>query len=105
MFYEGLDQALAYALNPLSSPLSSSFAGSVFDLVYLVHPAGSGVEKLADLIQRCTPVGLIVVDHQGSTEVVTPQPNPYLDVNLKRYFLEHLDAFKAYTKYRVNPIQ
>ncbi len=78
-FYEGIDQALATLKNPVSSPLSTSFAGSVFDLCYLVHPDGSHVELLADLLQLCTPLGLIVVDHRGTKEVVKPKVNPFLD--------------------------
>jgi hypothetical protein len=104
-FYEGIDQALAYLVNPVASPLSSSFAGSIFDQVYIVHPEGSQVDRLTDLLQRCTPLGLVVVDPQQTTEVVEPKPNPYLNADLKQYFLSHLDAFEKYTKYRVNPIQ
>lgn len=104
-YYAGLDQALAYLVNPVSSPLSESLAGGIFDHVYLVHPAGSGVEVLADLVQRCTPVGLVIVDRNGTREVVKPKVNPYLNPDLKAYFLAHLDAFSAYTQYKVNPIQ
>ena len=62
MFYEGIDQALAYLVNPMSSPVvdsPDSFVGSIFDQVYIVHPAGSEIQRLADLLQRCTPIGLI----------------------------------------------
>ena len=105
IYYEGLDQALAYLMNPVSSPFAESFVGSIFDNVYLVHPAGSNVEKLADLIQRCTPLGLGVVDQNGVKELVKPKPNPYLSPELKAYFLDRLDAFQIYTQYKINPIQ
>lgn len=40
LYYEGLHEAMAYLVNPRYSPLThSEFAGSVFDYVYLVHPA------------------------------------------------------------------
>lgn len=105
-YYEGIDQALSYLVNPVSSPLAQSFAGGVFDYVYVVHPAGTGVEALADVLQRCTPLGLIVVNQQGTpNELVKPKLNPYLNIDIKAYFLAHLDAFEAYKKYKVNPIQ
>ena len=104
-FYEGIDQALAMLKNPVSSPLSESFAGSVFDLCYLVHPDGSHVEVLADLLQLCTPLGLIVVDHDGTREVVKPKANPFLDQGLKTYFMSRMDALESYLKFDVNPVQ
>ena len=104
-FYDGIDQALAYLVNPVSSPLSASFIGSVFDYVYVVHPQGSQIERLRDLLERCTPLGLVVVDRERTREVVKPKPNPYLNSDLRDYFLKHLDAFEKYTTYTVNPIQ
>ena len=104
-YYEGIDQALAMLKNPLSSPLSDSFAGSIFDHVYLVHPAGSDVEQLADLLRLCTPIGLVVVSHQGTKEIVKPKPNPFLSEEMKAYFLARLDTLESYTKFRVNPVR
>ena len=104
-FYEGIDQALAILKNPVRSPLSESFAGSVFDLCYLVHPAGSHVEVLADLLELCTPLGLIVVDHDGTREVVKPKANPFLDHGMKTYFTSRMDALESYLKFDVNPVQ
>ena len=91
--------------NPIHSPVSDTFAGSVFDEVYVVHPAGSGIEKMADLFQLYTPLGLVVVNHQGTKEVVKPKPNPFLSQEMKGYFLERLETLDAYLKYRVNPVQ
>ena len=105
MFYEGIDQGLAYLVNPTRSPSSSSFAGSIFDHVYVVHPDGSQVEKMADLLQRCTPLGLVVVSRERTTEIVKPKPNPYMSADLKSHFLSRLDAFETYTTYKINPIQ
>ena len=104
-YYEGIDQALAILKNPARSPVSDSFAGSVFDEVYIVHPEGSDVEKLADLLQLCTPLGLVVVSHKGTKEIVKPRPNPFLCQAMKDHFLSRLDTLEAYTKYRVNPVQ
>ncbi|MEK7681964.1 MAG: hypothetical protein AAB502_04195 [Chloroflexota bacterium] len=104
-YYEGVDQALAYLVNPTASPISKSFAGSIFDQVYLVHPEGTQVEKLASLVERCTPLGIIVVGRTGTKELVKPKPNPYLDNDLKKYFLSRLGAFEKYKTWRVNPIQ
>ena len=105
MHYEGLDQALAMLKNPVSSPLSGSFAGSVFDSVYLVHPEGSSVDQLADLLEMCTPIGLIVVNHTGTKEVVKPKPNPFMDQEMKSLFISQLDKLDAYKTIRVNAIQ
>ena len=104
-FYEGIDEALAYLVKPVTSPLCSSFAGSVFDYVYVVHLFGTEVGRIADLLQRLTPLGVVVVDRRRTRELVKPKPNPYLSVDLKTCFLAHLDAFGAYTTYKVNPIR
>ena len=103
--YEGIDQALAILKNPVSSPLSESFAGSVFDYSYLVHADGSQVDQLADLLWQCTPLGLIVVNHLGTREIVKPKPNPFLDHDIKSYFVSKLDTLTAHTKFKVNPVQ
>ena len=103
--YEGIDQAMAILKNPVSSPLSDSFAGSVFDYSYIVHPDGSQVDELADLLQLCTPLGLIVVDHNGTREVVKPKRNPFLDQDMRSYFVSRLDTLSAYTRFKVNPVQ
>ena len=105
LFYEGVDQALAYLVNPISTPGASTFTGSIFDYLYIVHPANSQVTKLADLLERITPIGLVVVDRKRTTEVVKPKLNPYLSSNLRDHFLGRLDAFKSYTTFTVNPIQ
>ena len=105
IYYEGLDQALALLKNPLQSPLLNDFAGSVFDYTYLVHPQGSEVGRLADMLETVTPIGLIIVDYSGTRELVKPKPNPYLEINMKALFLRSLDAFSTYEEYKVNPIQ
>ncbi len=94
-YYEGLDQAMTILMNPASSPYSRFFAGSVFDHSYLVHPEGSGISKIDDLVRLCTPVGLIVVDHTGTKEIVKPKMNPFLDEGLKKLFLENLDSLST----------
>ena len=104
-FYEGIDQALALLKNPVRSPLSDSFAGSIFDYVYLVHPEGSHVDALADLLHTCTPIGLIVVNYIGPKEVVKPKLNPFLERGTKTFFVSRLDALETYTKFKVNPVQ
>ena len=104
-YYAGIDQALAMLKNPVASPLSGSFEGSVFDHVDVVHPAGSEIEKLADLLELCTPIGLITVSHQGTKELVKPKPNPFLNPDMKAYFLDRLETLDSYTKFRVNPVQ
>ena len=106
IFYEGIDQALAYLVNPVGSPDTDSFIGSIFDQVYLVHPAGSEVvQRLAGLLQRCTPIGLIEVDPAGTKEIVKPTTNPYVSSELKEHFLSRLDTFSTYLNYKVNPVQ
>ena len=104
-FYEGIDQALAYLVNPISSPVSPSFAGSIFDYAYIVHPGGSGIDRLADILEGCTPLGLLVVERSGTKELVKPRKNPYLNDELKSFFISKLYTFESYTTIRVNPIQ
>ena len=104
-YYEGIDQALAMLQNPVCSPASDTFAGSVFDEIYIVHPEGSDIKRLADLLRLCTPLGLIMVSHQGTKEIVKPKPNPFLSRDLKDHFLARLETLEAYTRFRVNPVQ
>ncbi len=104
-YYEGIDQALAMLKNPVRSPVSDSFAGSVFDEVYIVHPQGSDIAKLADLLELCTPLGLVVVSHEGTKEIVKPKPNPFLCQEMKDHFLARLETLETYTRIKVNPVQ
>ena len=93
--------------NPLSSPLSGSFAGSIFDEVYVVHPFGSDIEQLADLLELTTPIiGLVVVEPQrNERKSSNPKQNPFLSEEMKTYFLEQLETLESYTKFKVNPVQ
>ncbi len=103
--YAGIDQALAMLKNPVSSPVSRTFAGSIFDHVYVVHPEGSNVEELADLLDLYTPIGLVTVSHQGTKEIVKPKSNPFLNEAMKALFLSRLETLESYNKFRVNPVQ
>lgn len=103
--YEGIDQAMALLMNPVSSPLGRSFSGSVFDSVYLAHPEGSHVDDLAELLEKCTPIGLVVMSRTGIREIVHPKPNPFLNEDLKSMFLSNLVALESYKRFRVNAVQ
>lgn len=109
-YYAGIDEALAYLINPVGSPMSqSTFAGSIFDYVYLVHPAQethhSGLDSLAQLLNLCTPIGLVTVDYSGSKEIVKPKHNPFVKEDVKQLFLHHLDKFRASFEYRLSLAQ
>ena len=113
MFYEGFDQAIALLMNPVSPP--TAFTGSIFDEVWLVHPnvslTGSDIRseavrrRMAELVQRLSPVGFMRVSHTGLHIETKADTNPYLNPALKAHFLEHLDKFKAYENFTVKPIQ
>lgn len=78
----------------------------MFDYSYLVHPEGSGVSELADLLHLSTPVGLIVVTHTGTKEIVKPKANPFLNEGVKDLFLANPDSLSAYEHdWKVNPVQ
>ena len=66
-YYAGIDEALAYLVNPTFSPSSDTFGGSIFDEVWVVHPEGSGISDLADLVSRLTPLGLMTLNHRGES--------------------------------------
>jgi hypothetical protein len=104
-YYEGLDEALAYLLNPISTPVSRNFVGSILDEVWLVHPDSSNVENLSDLISRFTPLGLMKLTHQGVKIIVPAKTNPYFDHNVKTLFINNLERFETYLDYVVKPIQ
>lgn len=109
-YYYGIDEALAYLVNPVSTPMSkSTFVGSIFDYVYLVHPfqktLHSGLESLANLLRLCTPIGLITVDYSGTKEVVKPKQNPLVNKDIKKLFLSNLDTFRASFEYKLSLVQ
>ena len=91
--------------NPIRSPISGSFPGSLFDEVCVAHPAGSGMERPAGPVGMCTPPGLVVVSHQGTREIVKLRPNPLLGQEMKDPFLARLDTVETCTKFRMNPAQ
>lgn len=111
-FYEGLDQALSLLVNPVDSPLSDSVPpeASIFDHVYLVHPSDNPAGEVhsgafARLVDSCTPAGLIYVGHNRWKEAVSPKPNPHVNQELKNLFLQNLDAFAQYQKFRLSLVQ
>lgn len=109
-YYAGIDEALAYLINPVGSPMSqSTFAGSILDYVYLVHPRQEThhdrLESLLQLLNLCTPIGLIAVDHSRSQELVKPKRNPFVKEDVKQLFLRHLDKFQASFEYRLSLAQ
>ena len=104
-YYEGIDEALAYLLNPVASPSSASFAGSIFDEVWVVHPDGSGIVEMSDLVSRLTPLGIMTLNNSGVKVIVRAKTNPYLDQTLKAAFLASLWSFETYQHYKVKPIQ
>lgn len=109
-YYAGVDEALAYLVNPRGTPMTqSTFAGSIFDHVYLVHPAeddySCGLDSLKEVLGVCTPIGLIAVNHFGSKEILKPKKNPFVNEDVKKLFLNHLDKFRASFEYRVSLVQ
>ncbi len=107
--YEGIDEALFYLVNPVSTPMSeTTFAGSIFDYVYLVHPRLSHhnrTESVTNLVNLCTPLGLIHVDYSGTKEIVKPKKNPFMKEDVKQLFLSHLESFRSAFEYRLSLIQ
>jgi len=110
-YYAGVDEALAYLINPVCTPMSpSAFAGSIFDYVYLVHPSSapyhdSRIQSVATLLDLCTPIGLVTVDYSGTREIVKPKKNPFLKEDVKQLFLRHLDAFRSSFEYKLSLVQ
>lgn len=108
-YYAGVDEALALLVNPCASPLASStFVGSVFDHVYVVHPAEGdycGLDSLKDVLGLCTPIGLAAVSHSGVREILQPKKNPFLNQDIKKLFLKHLDKFDAALEYNISLAQ
>lgn len=108
--YAGVDEALALLVNPRGTPVTeSTFAGSIFDYVYLVHPAeedyGCGLDLMKEVLDLCTPIGLIAVNHSGSREILKPKKNPFVNDDVKKLFLKHLDKFRASFEYRLSLAQ
>ena len=105
MYYEGIDEGLADLKNPVSAPGASGFAGSIFDEVWVVHPEGSDIGRMSDLLGHMTPLGVMLVSHHGVRELVNAKPNPYLEPALKARFLSNRGAFDTYRRFKVKPIQ
>lgn len=86
--YKGLDKALAYLGNPVVEEAGEKavFRGSVFDYIYLVH---SGDDRImSEVIDKCTPIGFILVSYDDITEVVKPKRNPLVNDEVKKMFLD-----------------
>ncbi len=111
MYYEGIDEALAYLVNPVVNPMNrSTFTGSILDYVYLVHPLQetayhSGQDSLAKILDSFTPIGFITVDYLGTKEVIKAKRNPNVKENVKKLFLDNLDKFEAAAKYKLSLVQ
>jgi hypothetical protein len=88
--YEGLDKALAYLINPSIDEAGGKvvFRGSVFDYIYLVH--GGDNRTMSEVIDKCTPIGFILVSGDDITEVVKPKRNPFVNEDIKRMFLDDI---------------
>lgn len=86
--YEGLDKALAYFGNPVVEEAGGKavFRGSVFDYIYLVH--GGDNRTISEVIDKCTPIGFILVSYDDITEVVKPKRNPFVNEEIKKMFLD-----------------
>lgn len=57
------------------------------------------------VLKRCTPIGLVTVDYEGTKEVVKPKRNPFVSDDMKRIFLENLRAFQQYSKFDLSLVQ
>ena len=100
-YYDGLDQALGYLINPVTSPLSvGTPMQSIFDYVYLVHPRYSmpfapvNPEAFNPVINACTPIGYLQVDYERVEEIVPPKKNPFVSEDVKKLFLKNLESFE-----------
>lgn len=89
--YKGLDKALAYFGNPAIEEAGGNavFRGSVFDYIYLVH--GGDNRTISEVIDKCTPIGFILVSYDNITEVVVkPKRNPFVNEEIKKMFLDDI---------------
>ncbi|VUT27905.1 MAG: hypothetical protein SYNGOMJ08_00460 [Candidatus Syntrophoarchaeum sp. GoM_oil] len=88
--YEGLDKALAYLGNPAIEEAGGEavFRGGVFDYVYLVHGGDDNDKTMSEVIDKCTPIGFILVSYDDITEVVEPKKNPFVNDGVKKIFLD-----------------
>jgi len=98
--YAGLDEALTYLVNPslVETPDSKpEFLGSIFDFVYLVHPSDFD-PRIAEMVEKCTPIGLATINYDGLREVVQARPNPFVSTKVKERFLTHIQVLSAFEK-------
>ena len=98
--YAGLDEALAYLVNPSLVEIQGSkpeFLGSIFDFVYLVHPTHFD-PRITDMVEKCTPIGLATIDYNGFREVVQAKPNPFMNTKVKERFLSNVQVLSVFER-------
>ena len=103
-YYLGLDQALSYLVNPLvfKDKNLGLFYGSIFDYVYLVHPRGNNdtdIQRISDVIEKCTPIGFMLVDDHDVEEIVKPKKNPFASSDIQQMFLDNPRVLDSYRKH------
>ncbi|MEA1944663.1 MAG: hypothetical protein U9N07_04940 [Euryarchaeota archaeon] len=103
-YYLGLDQALSYLVNPLvfKDKNLGLFYGSIFDYVYLVHPRGNDgtdIQRMSDAIEKCTPIGFMLVDDHDVEEIVKPKKNPFVNSEIQQMFLDAPHVLDMYRRY------
>jgi len=95
--YQGLDEALAYLRNPvISRGEEKTFNASLFDYVYLVHAGNVSDESMCKVIDQCTPIGFMLIDYEGTKEIVKPKENPFASKETKQMFLNNLSVLDSY---------
>lgn len=103
-YYLGLDQALSYLVNPLvfKDKNLGLFYGSIFDYVYLVHPLGNNdtdIQRISDVIEKCTPIGFMLVDDHDVEELVKPKKNPFASSEIQQMFLDNPRVLDSYRRH------
>ena len=103
-YYLGLDQALSYLVNPLvfKDKNLGLFYGSIFDYVYLVHPRGNNdtdIQRISDVIEKCTPIGFMLLDDHDVEEIIKPKKNPFASSEIQQMFLDNPHVLDSYRKH------
>jgi len=95
--YDGLGEALAYLRNPVVIRGEEKILNaSLFDYVYLVHAGNVSDVSMCKVIDQCTPIGFMLIDYEGTKEIVKPKENPFASKETKQMFLNNLSVLDSY---------
>ena len=93
--HEDIGEAIMYLANPLYfNYMNTNYSGGVFDKVYLCYPKREDVEGIRSIVEKCTPIGLLVLEDSVKRNnwragmILEAKRNPLLNEEKKRIMIK-----------------